>query len=297
VKKLLAILLTIAGFLSLGAWFSLVRSIEMDFNTALAAGELAGDWPTAGAVNKFGFNADVDTSEESVWDMDDLPTNTAGPGRCFANMATTAAPLCISSDNVADAGLGVTVEALDANWAPVTISATLGVAAVTSGTVLINPLGTVNLLRINRAYATSTALTGNIYIHKDCTADTGNNGIPDTPATDIVAGITAGENQTLQACYTVPLGFNALMTQFCIGNLSQAAAAQTVTFRLRKSVAGAASRTTELMALADSVQECVIHDPPSKFTEKTDIELTALAGGASQGTSGTFDLLIIPNTL
>lgn len=245
------------------------------------------------SVNKFGYNANADGGvEESIWDMDDIAGADTGPIRCFANL-TTAAPLCISSDNAADAELGVTVELLDANYNLSMVEETLGVAAVTSGTVGTNPLGTGSYLRVNRAYATGDELTGNIYIHKDCTADTGNDGVPDTPATDIVAGITAGENQTLQACYTVPAGFSAALLGWCKSNIRNGGVATAATFRWRKSVEGAASRNQSQISLGNETSQCTDVNPPGLFTEKTDIEITALS--TTQAVSGDFGLLLIPN--
>jgi len=246
-------------------------------------------------VNKFGSNGDVDTAEESVWDGDDIAGEGTGPGRCFTILGTTAQAVYLSSDDENDASdnnaVSITVQYLDSTWATQTLVVPLG-AALASGTTSAQ-ISSGTILRINRMFATTTAPAGNVYASTD--TNSGSDGVPDDPATQMVAGITLGENQTLQACYTTPLGFDALMSQFCIGNLSQAAASQDVTFRLRKAVEGAAARTTELLTLADAVQECIVHDPPIMFAEKTDIELTADAAGASQGTSGTFDLILVPN--
>ena len=294
-SRWLPIVVAILLFFGTGAYIQTkiraVYATHPDFNTALAAGWLANSLIDGGTVNKFGFNGDVDTTEESIWDADDLPSGGAGPGRCFANIGTTAADMYVSSDDAADATLGISIEVLDASWDVSTVTMNLGAATGGTGT-LFTQIGTATMLRVNRAFATGDDFTGNIYIHTD-TSDTGPDGIPDA-AGDIVAVITAGENQTLQACYTCPNGMDCLLTQFCIGNLSQAAASQDVTFRLRRSVEGAASRTTEIMTLADSVTACVRHNPPIVFDEKTDIELTADAAGASQGTSGTFDILLLP---
>jgi len=244
-------------------------------------------------INKFGFNADIDTTEEAIFDLHGMAGAGTGPLRCFDNMATTPAALYISSDDENDAGKGVTVEALDANWNPVTVATTLGSASA-SGTVFAQ-VGSSTLLRVNRAYATSTALVGNVYIGKDA-SDGGTDGIPDTVSTDLVAGITKNENQTLQACYTVPLGYNALMTDFCFSNVSQAAAGTSVTFRIRKSVAGEAKRNQMMLSLGNEVSQCQALNPPIKFTEKTDIEITG-SNATSQSVAATFGLVLVSNTL
>ena len=139
--------------------------------------------------------------------------------------------------------------------------------------------------------ATSTALVGNIYAGID-TADGDADGIPDTILTDFVAGISIGENQTLQACYTVPNNYTALLSQFCTSNHDTAGNA-TATFRLRKSVAGAASRVQEILQIDEAQYQCTTHEPPIRFAEKTDIELTNVAGANNASVTGTFDLVLI----
>jgi hypothetical protein len=265
------------------------------------------------AVNKFGFNDDLDGTEESIWDVDDLPTSGDGPLRCFANMtdvchdpadpevqvdcgdqdATAGLSLRVSSDSVADAGLPISVEFIDSNYRKRVVVSSLGVAAATTGTVYEVIDSGFAHLRVNRAFATGTAFTGNVFIHID-SVDTGTDGIPDIPATQLIAGITAGENQTLQACYTVPLGHFAALTQFCSSNAS---AAGSVRFRLRRSIAGEAPRTSELYPQGNNVYSCTVHTPPAIFEEKTDIELTGVGAAVNNDASGTFDLILLPNTM
>jgi hypothetical protein len=244
----------------------------------------------AHTVNKFGANLDLDQTEESIWDADDLPAEGNGPARCFANMSS-AANLYVSSDDATDATVEIAIEVLDAKWDLSTVTMDLGAASAGTGTVFTQ-IGSTTLLRVNRAYATDTAFTGNIYIHKDSTDAAVQDGIPDTVATDVVAVVTAGENQTLQACYSVPNDYEALMTQFCLGNIANVGA---VTFRLRRSVDGGADRTTELISLAADTYACTVHDPPIYFAEKTDIELTGDGAAANNDVSGTFDLLLLPS--
>jgi len=246
----------------------------------------------AGTVNKFGFNGDIDTTEESIWDMDDLPTAGAGPIRCFDNMLSAAA-LYISSDSDSDVGKTVSVQGLDLNWESFDIDVVLGSDAGT-GTTNVQ-IGTVNIWRINRAFTVSAELVGNIYIHKDATDATGN-GIPDTPATDIVAGITLGANQTLQSCYTVPLGYNAYITNICLANINQVGVGSSVTFRARRSAGGAAHvhRSQLRFSLGNETSICMPYDPPLVYPEKTDFEITG-SDASNQATAATFDLFLMKN--
>jgi hypothetical protein len=277
-----AAIVALAAF-SLGA-LSVSRVVRYSLGEAAAAGAIG----TITTVNKFGRNQDSDTTEDAIWEGSDL----GGPIRCFDVIGTTAAALYLSSDDENDAAKEVTVEYLDASWDTQSVNVTLG-AASAGGTVFAQ-IGSETILRINRMYATSTALVGNIYAGTD-TADGDADGIPDTVLTELVAGIVIGENQTLQACYTVPNGYVALLTQFCTSNLNTAANA-TATTRLRKSVEGAASRVQEILALDETVYQCTEHDPPVMFDEKTDIELTNVSSANNASVTGTFDLILVPKT-
>jgi len=246
----------------------------------------------------YGFNNAVESTEESIWYGDDLPTEDAGPIRCFANMNSgttpTAAALYISSDDENDGSdndaVSVTVEALDANWDPVTIVAPLG-AASASGTVFAQ-VGSSTLMRVNRAYVTTAAPSGNIYIGKDST-DGGTDGIPDTIATDSVAVIAIGQNETAQACYSVPNDYNAYLTEWCISNLSGNGTGDVV-FRVRASEEGAAAREKLRLNLSDGDERCHTVSPPMQFSEKTDIEFTGLS--TDDDAAATFGLVLISNT-
>jgi hypothetical protein len=239
-------------------------------------------------VNKFGVNVDIDTNEESIWDAEEL----GGPERCFTILGTTPATVRISSSDAGDTLEEVTIEYLDSTWAAKEVTIALGIAAATTGTIFTE-VG-VTMLRINRAYATSTALAGDIYIHTDTGTDTGTDGIPDIPASQIVAVISAGENQTLQACYTVPLGYNALMSSWIVSN--EGTGATVLVARIRAAVNGGSSRTKMKMTLTDGDIHHHTMEVPMLFAEKTDIELTG-AGATSQDAAGLFDLVLILNRL
>lgn len=259
------------------------RVTTMPIEYEIAAGYLTG----YGKVNKFGRNQDADQTEDSIWEGSDV----GGPVRCFDVINTTAVALYISSDHQDDASLDVTIEYLDSSWRAQIITQALGTAVGGTATAFIQ-IGAGTIMRINRAFAASTSLTGNVYIHIDDT-DGNDDGIPDTILTDLVAVVIAGENQTLQGCYTVPLGFTALLTQFCTTNINTPANA-VVTFRLRASIEGAASRVQETLELNEATYQCTPHSPPLTFVEKTDIELTSISSANDSSTTGTFDVLLVP---
>lgn len=253
----------------------------------------------------FGYNNAIATAEESVWDGDDAGGAAAGPVRCFANMNTgttpTAANLFISSDDEGDApggdttdGVIVTVEALDANWDPITITGVnLGVA--NAGGTLFKQIGSVALMRVNRVYVTSATPTGNLYIGLDSVTDTGDNGIPDTIATDHIAWVQIGFDELQQACYSVPNDYNAFITNVCMSH-PPATGTGTIDFRIRSSVNGAVSRLIYRATLLLSTQVCHTFPTPLRFAELTDIEVTGL-GSTSESGSATLSLVLIKNTL
>jgi len=250
-------------------------------------------------ANVFGRNEDSDTTEDTIWDVSD----NSGPTRCFhlgtGSVSTTATALYISSDDENDAsdnnGVIITVEALDANWDPITVTAALG-AASASGTLFVQ-IGSVPLMRINKAYTATTseaAPVGTIYMHDDA-SDGGTDGLPDDLPDDIISVIAIGENRTHQACYTIPNDYNGFITGFCSTHVDTAANATFVTFRLRSSVEGAASQSQEIIQLPETTYQCTGHVPPVKFGEKTDIELTAVSQANDATVFGSFDLLLIDN--
>ena len=245
----------------------------------------------AGLTNKFGFNADIDSNEESIWDINDLPTSGAGPERCFENMGITPANLYVSSDDSSDSGSEIVIEVLDSTWTLSVITMNLG--SVSGTGTAFTQIGSATLLRVNRAFATTDDFAGNIYIHKDA-VDGGTDGIPDAPATDLIAGITAGENQTLQACYTVPLGFPLAIPEWCLSNVSQSAAGTAVTFRIRTSFNGHSLRTRNLISIGNEQTECSVNLPNQIFDEMTDVEVTG-SDASSQASASTFGIVLIKN--
>ena len=284
---LLTIVLLAATPLLLGAMRSLSHVVYFTAGQAAALGLLG----SVTTVNKFGHNADSDTTEDSVWDGSDF----GGPIRCFTVPGASAAALYISSDDEADAGLSVTVQAINAAWESVTVVQLLGADNGATGTEFVQ-LGSVDLLRVNRAFPTSDAAAGNIYIHIDSVDAAVKDGVPDTILTDIVAMIDLAEQQTMQACYTVPVGHNALVTRIEV-DVADTAANATGTFRLRAATDGGAAKTKVDMLVAEDTFRTISYDPPMALPEKTDIELTNVSAANGATVKGRFDIILVPNTL
>jgi hypothetical protein len=244
-----------------------------------------GQVPGAFVITKFGYNAEVtDADEESIWDVPDL----GGPERCNTVVTDTATALFLSSSAAGDATETVMIEGLTTGFVPQTLEVTLGATAATTGTV---PAAAGTWLRVNRMYATSADLTGDTYL-SDAATDTDTDGVPDDLGT-IVAAISAGENQTLQSCYTVPADYVAILTQVCVSN-TVLGGANALDFRVRitDNAAGATSRTQVMFTQASGTTTCTETDPNRIFTEKTDIEITG--AGTTQAATTTFGLILLP---
>ena len=288
--------LLVAAVVLLGFSTRISDTHYVDFRDGVALGWLNQDdgreHPMKGAytVNKFGRNQDSDTTEDSIADISDF----GGPIRCFT-VPSAAAAIYISSDDAADAGLSVTVEALDANWKNITIVQLLGADTGATGTEFVQ-LGSVDLLRVNRAYPTTTAAAGDIYIHIDSVDAAAKDGIPDTLLTDIVAMIDKAEQQTMQACYSVPDNFDCLLYYYEVDNFDTIANAAG-TFRIRAAINGGSARTKMTATVAESSYRFSSYGPPVRFVEKTDIELTNTGSQNNGSVTGRFDLMCVPNNI
>ncbi len=233
------------------------------------------------AVFKYGFNATVSTSNDTVWLQEGAYT-----------WSPAASTLSISSSDANDDGapvgtgaLTVVVEGLDANYAEISESVIL------NGTTVVNTLKL--FLRTHRMYVATvgTGLTNAGVIYA---ADTGGvyttPGIPDA-ATDIRSTIGVGEGQTLQAFYTVPAGYTAYLTRVSAGSVD-GTNATTITLRAR--TFGGAFRTKQKFVVfkGSFAQQ---HDVPLVFTEKTDIEMLADAALSTTDVAADFDLILVAN--
>ena len=228
---------------------------------------------------KFGFNPDIDNSLETIW----------AEGGLYSYLSA-ASVLKVSSSSTADTSAGTgarTVEifGLDADYAEISETITLnGQTAVDT---------TNSYLRVNRAIVRSAGTGGEnagiIY------AGTGTvtNGVP----ANKYLSIAAGDNQTLMALWTVPAGHTAYL------HGSHVTAACTTSNKLLTATI-VARPDGEVFQVKDKfgiqVDGGDIHQYyhfPLKFTEKTDIEVRAIAdsGSANVEVSAGLDFVYIKN--
>lgn len=230
-------------------------------------------------VFKFGFNATVSNTAETLWAYSGLYT-----------WPSAAATMDITStDNVADnaAGTGaltIVIEGLDANYAEIseTVTMTGQTAAVSAN----------SYLRVHRAYVATagSGLTnaGLIYVANSSVTHTA--GVP-SDLTLIATTIEAGNGQTLQAFYTVPAGKTAYLYRVSASTID---ASNAVTITLRKRELGGAFRVQERFIVFQS-SFASEHEVPLVFPEKTDIEIQGIAAAATVDTAASFDLILLDN--
>jgi len=256
------------------------RIILDEYYKPFGLGIAAGPNRIGSAVFKYGFNATVSTSNDTIWFQEGAYT-----------WSPAASTLSITSSDAADdspsgtGALTVRVEGLDADYVAITEDVVLNGTAVVNTDALF--------LRTHRMYVLTagTTLTNEGVIYATDTGDTYTTpGVPNT-ATLIRSTIGIGEGQTLQAFYTVPAGFTAYMTRVSAGSVD-GTNATTITLRTRTE--GGAFRTKQkfIVFKGSFAQE---HNVPLVFAEKTDIEMLADSAAATTDVAADFDLILIAN--
>ena len=226
---------------------------------------------------KFGFNADIDDSLETVW----------AQGGLYSYLASTSV-LKVSSSSTADTSAGTgarTVElfGLDTNYDEINETVTL------NGQTAVNT--TNEFLRINRMVVRSAGSGGQnagvIY------AGTGTvtTGVP----ANKYATIAIGDNQTVMALWTVPRGYTAYLLQTDI-TVATTQNNKYCTVHLVARPDGEVFQIKDKFVKAESS----VHQTytiPLKFEEKTDIEVRAIgdSAGADIAISAGLDIIYIQN--
>lgn len=218
---------------------------------------------------KFGVNAGVGTTEEDIWEFGGL-----------YNWQTTADRLVVSSTSDEDKPLGtglysVHIFGLDENWEQVSEVVTL------DGTT---PVFTVNnYIRINRAHAEQAASrdgqVGSVVISSDASGD-------------IVAYFTPENNQTLQACYTVPKGKVAAVMGVAYGTVR----GEQAYFRFWSRDNRDALTTKRVRRTANNFQSFAqeVFPVPYIMDEMTDMWVSAVSlGGPTINATAEFSMILL----
>ena len=245
------------------------------FGLQVARGQVAYHTPQF----KFGFNADVDNSLETVW----------AQGGLYSYLSS-ASVLKISSSSTADTSAGtgartVQLYGLDADYNEISETVTL------NGQTAVNT--TNSFLRINRMIVRTAGTGGQNAGVVYAGTGTVTAGVP----ANKYATVAVGDNQTLMALWTVPAGHTAYLYE------THVTAACTTSNKLLTTTI-VARPEGEVFQVKDKFGIQIdggdirqVYNFPIKFTEKTDIEVRAIAdaGSANAEVSAGLDIVYIKN--
>jgi len=258
-------------------------------SSIIAALEIArGTVPGMSFIHKFGEAGNIDTADGFV-DVWDGATDLAGLTKTSMDQytySTTADIDSVSSSSASDT-TNLEIQGLDANWEVVTQTVTL--------TGQTRVALTTDLIRVFRMKnAGSDAYVGNIFCYKDGDLTTG---IPDTEA-DIRAIIQIGNEQTLMALYTIPLGKTGFLCKWYASSSKKKDQLSDVKLLFRPS--GGVFQLKHVSSIAATGASAIQHEyfvPESGLDAKTDIALRADTSKNDGSLSGGFDLILVDNTL
>lgn len=227
------------------------------------------------AIQVFGYNPDVDTSEESVW-----------PDGGTVPHPTSASVLKISSSSTDDTSAGtgartVVIGGLDADYNVISETVTL------NGQTEVNT--TNSYLYVNSFYVATAgsggANAGNI------NAGTGvvTSGVP-AVLYDIIA---TGYNNRTTAHYCVPAGYTGYMVEGIL-TTGQASGSTSVTAFLKQHGTDGLVRVGAVATLNNgSVQ--YDFDPAYAIPEKNCVGATAIGSSANNSVSAFFNIILVKN--
>lgn len=254
------------------------------FNLAVSMGLLEG----FSTVDKFGVNAVISTDSfpEDIWEFG---------GEYNYDPVGTAPIMYISSSDPLDVGQTIFVQGLDilGNLASQTLT--------TDGNNIVN-LG-IPLWRVFRMINISEelvggALQGVLYCHTDPTPT---NGVPVDLA--VRAIINDGTNQTLMTLYTVPKGFVAFLYRGEVGvelEGNQGALAEYAHVHYESRRFNGIFTVKKAITCMVGGGSSVYQDDrsfPDVIPSLTDIKLTVVEVSQTMGMFGTFDILLVEESM
>lgn len=241
------------------------------FNLQVARGQITMHTP----VIVFGYNPDVDTTEESVW-----------PDGGTVPHPTVASVLKISSSNAADTSAGtgartVAIVGLDGDYNEVSESVILdGQTPVNTG---------YSYLYVNKFYVTSVGSGG--HNAGDINAGTGvvTAGVP-AVLYDLIA---TGYNNRTTGHYCVPAGYTGYIMQGLF-SAGQASGSTAVTGFLKQHGPDGVLRVGAVSTVNNSTAD-YLFEIPYVVPEKNCVGATAIGASANNAVSSYFNILLIKN--
>lgn len=236
-----------------------------------------GQVPHHKSLFKFGNNADINGSLETVWSYGGLYV-----------YPTSAIQMKVSSTSANDTGNGtgartVVVSGLNATYDEVSETVTLsGQTAVLTNTTFI---------RVFRAFVvlagSSSSAEGTIYIG----TGTVTAGVPAT----VYAEIVLGENQTLMALWTVPAGYTLYLNQGIFSAASNNAAQYILGKFMIRPFGSVFRNVADLTANSNVIS--YNFEVPLAVPEKSDIEARGIAlAGTNFYATASFEGIYIRNS-
>jgi len=206
-------------------------------------------------IRKFGTHDDVDgdTSNEAIWSYADIAGDYIFP-------SDSGEVMYISSNSALDQ-VSVTVQGLDADFKEKEQTITL------QGQTRLTLNGTWS--RINRIINIDNSdLSGNVFVY---TNGANTLGIPDTAST-VKGIIEIGNNQTMQAIYTVPINRHLHLSHYhlsCDAKNTNTNANLTIKLVVRPK--GSVFKTQEIIALSNSSPSVIGLDMPLPIPPGSDV--------------------------
>lgn len=249
-------------------------AVQEPYQLQVSKGQVAG----ASSLYKFGFNSDINGTEETIWSQGG---DVVWPAAAFTAF--------ISSSSTADTSAGtgaqtVTVEGLDENYAVQSITVSM------NGQTQVQIGDASGWIRINRAFVATAGsggtAAGTVYI-----AATGvSSGVP---TGTIYASITDG-NQTQMAVYTVPAS-HTLYLDDLIFTAAISLANNYATVKLNTRDFGSNVFRTKFINVLQSNELIVDFEFPLAIPEKTDIECRAVTSNTNNQIGASFQGVLIAN--
>jgi len=250
-------------------------AVQEPYSLQVSKGQIAG----ASTVYKFGFNPDIDGTEETVW----------GTGGNYPYL-TSAATVYISSSSTADSSGStgaktVTVEGVDGSYNAKSVTVSM------NGQTQVQVGDASSWLRVNRIFVATSGsggtAAGAIYV--------ANSGVSSGVPTGVTyAHVIAGDNQSQIAAYTVPAGYSLYIDDVTFTS-AISLANKYVTAKFVTRDFGSNTFRTRIVQTVQSALLVLPLTYPLKIAEKTDIECRALSDTTNVEVGASFQGILIKN--
>ena len=249
-------------------------AVQEPYQLQVSKGQVAG----ALSVYKFGYNPDINGTEETVWSQ--------GGNVVWSDAACTA---LISSSSTADTGAGtgaqtVTVEGLDENYVAQSVTVTM------NGQTQVQIGDASGWIRINRAFV-ATAGSGSTAAG---TVNIAASGVSCGVPTGTVYASIADGNQTQMAVYTVPAS-HTLYLDDLIFTAAISQANNYATVKLNTKDFGSNVFRTKFINVLQSNELIIDFEFPLAIPEKTDIECRAVTSNTNNQIGASFQGVLLAN--